>query len=553
MMKPEEVRKIWEQHQDYWASCREELEEYSRFYLTRYWTSSPLTTVRVELPSAYKVVESYVGSLFSRQPSVVVKPDVRGRGNPDVAQAVSNLFLARTREVVEDALRLALIYPSAYIKLAPVESVDPLERVGVAAIPPWEVVVDATAPTWDAQRWVGHTYMLPKEDAAQRYGVSPDRLRGQSYRRGPGAGLATPSTGTRVPTSLADLYMGGKASTREDVEQWITVLEFYDLRADRLVVWSPDYTTDGQQGGEFLFSGVKVETGTLGEDPEPVTESAGIPYKTASGRPVVPIIPLYFARNPEEPMRGYSLVGRSRDQFREVNIIRTAQAQGVRRMARNWLSRQGSLSEEAAAKLAQNVDGEVIEVDLAPGATIADILVPVPVTPIPADILSYAGTVSADIQEAGLLAPFTRGEVSRTTATEANLLAGYSATEIGRMARARDAAIARIAQTYCSILALVLGEGAEPLALPYPSGPTMLSADDLTGDMSFFAEDAGATPIADAAKRQSLVELAPLLVQLGADPAKIRKELVRSFQLPENLAEAAEVQPAPEELPPEVP
>ena len=551
MMKPEEVRKIWEQHQDYWASCREELEEYSRFYLTRYWTSSPLSQVRVELPSAYKVVESYVGSLFSRQPSVVVKPDVRGRGNPDVAQAVSNLFLARTREVVEDALRLALIYPSAYIKLAPVESVDPLERVGVAAIPPWEVVVDSTAPTWDAQRWVGHTYMLPKEDAAQRFGVSPDRLRGQEYRRGPGSGQGGPASDARTPVSLQDLYRGGRSQQdQKDVEQWVTVLEFYDLRADRLVVWSPDYMTEGKQGDEFLFSGVRVETGTLGEEPEPVTESAGIPYKTASGRPVVPIIPLYFARNPEEPMRGYSLVGRSRDQFREINILRTAQAQGVRRMARNWISRQGSLSEEAAAKLQQNVDGEVIEVDLAPGASIADVLVPVPVTPIPGDILSYAGTVQADIQEAGLLAPFTRGEVTRTTATEANLLAGYSATEIGRMARSRDAVIARIAQTYCSILALVLGDGAEPLALPYPSGPTMLSAEDLTGDMSFFAEDAGATPIADAAKRQSLVQLAPLLVQLGADPVKIRTELVRSFQLPEILAESAqEISPEAPEVP----
>jgi len=219
-------------------------------------------------------------------------------------------------------------------------------------------------------------------------------------------------------------------------------------------------------------------------------------------------------------------------------------------MARNWISRQGSLSEEAAAKLQQNVDGEVIEVDLAPGASIADVLVPVPVTPIPGDILSYAGTVQADIQEAGLLAPFTRGEVTRTTATEANLLAGYSATEIGRMARSRDAVIARIAQTYCSILALVLGDGAEPLALPYPSGPTMLSAEDLTGDMSFFAEDAGATPIADAAKRQSLVQLAPLLVQLGADPVKIRTELVRSFQLPEILAESAqEISPEAPEVP----
>lgn len=550
-MKPEEARQIWEAHQDYWSARREELDEYSRFYMTRYWRSSALDgQVRVELPSAYRVVESYVGSLFARQPSVVVRPDVRGRGNPEVAQAVSNLFLGRVREVLEDALRLALIYPSSYIKLAPVESTDPLERVGVAAIPPWEVVVDSTAPTWEAQRWVGHTYMIPLEEAAARYNVDPNDLRGQDYRRGPGSGKATPSSPGSQPLTLAQLYSGRNQPEAKDPERWVTVFEIYDLREDKLVVWSPDY----RGGDDYVFSGVKIETGTLGEEPDAVHEKSGIPYKTASGRPVVPIIPLYLAREPDEPLRGYSLVGRSRDQFREQNIMRTAQAQGVRRMARNWISRQGSLSAEAAAKLAQNVDGEVIEVDLAPGTPLESVMVPVPVTPIPGDIYNYANQISADIQEAGLLAPFTRGEATGTTATEANLLAGYTATEVGRMARTRDAVIASAAKTYCIILSLVLGDSSEPLALPYPSGPTMLSAEDLTGDMSFYAEDAGATPLADAAKRQSLVQLAPLLVQLGADPARVRQELVRSFQLPEILSESPQEEAAPTEEPlPEVP
>jgi hypothetical protein len=545
MITPAQIQQIVSAHQSYWASQREELRECHRLYMTRFFARSAMDGLtRTEVPRAYKLVESYVGSLFSRQPNVSVKPDVRARGNPDVAQAVSNLFLARARSTLENAVRIALIYPAAYLKLAPAESTDPLERITASACPPWEVLVDDTAPTWGEQRWVGHIYQVTVAEAAARYGVAEAELRGRPYQR-----VDAPRGGP-TPQTLADWYTSGQGTTQPaDTEMWIQVAEIYDLRADRLLIWSPEY----QSGTEFLFKGVKIETGTLGEEPEEVKET-GIPYRTASGRPVVPIIPIQFGADPDVPLRGYSLLARSKDQFRELNLLRSYQAQGVRRMARQWMTRAGFLSPEAAAKLAQGLDGEIIEVDAPPGTDLAPQIVPVPQTPIPADMTVYAQTVLADIQDAGLLAPFTSGEATRTTATEANLLASYTSTEIGRMARTRDEAVAAMAQTYCVMLSLVLGDSAEPLALPYPSGPTMLSAEDLTGDMSYYAEDAGATPISDASKRANLVQLAPLLVQLGADPERLRMELVRAFQLPEDLAEAAQP-PAPEAPvpPPEVP
>jgi hypothetical protein len=96
------------------------------------------------------------------------------------------------------------------------------------------------------------------------------------------------------------------------------------------------------------------------------------------------------------------------------------------------------------------------------------------------------------------------------------------------------------------MLSVVLGDDAEPLALPNPVGPTILSADDLTGDFGYWAVDAGTTPMSDLSKQQSLERLAPVLVQLGADPALILEEMVRVFQLPENLAAPAPPPPAPE-------
>ena len=215
-------------------------------------------------------------------------------------------------------------------------------------------------------------------------------------------------------------------------------------------------------------------------------------------------------------------------------------------MARQWLVRAGFLSEDGAAKISSGVDGEFIEVDVIPGTPLEGNMMPVPNVPIPADIAIYAQTVSADIDAAGLLAPFTRGEVTKSTATEQNLLASYTSSEIGRMARQRDDAISLMSQTYNTLLSVVLGDDGEPLSLPNPVGPTILSADDLTGDFQYTAVDPATTPMNDLAKRSAIQNLAPLLMQLGIDPKQVLAEIVRTFQLPESFLIPPEPEPEPE-------
>jgi hypothetical protein len=502
--------------------------------------------LRTEVPKAYAVVESYLGSLYAKDPSVVVGADLRGRGNPEVAEATANQFLKSVRQQIEDATRLALIYSPGFIKLSPVESVDPLKRVQASAIPPWQVIVDDTAHSWDNQRFVGHVYMLPVKEAMQRYGKRRDAYTTRPYVKWiESASIAGQKRG--------ESSLGIEPGQDSPYAEWVRVVEMYDLRADKLLVWSPDY----KDGTKFLFTGVKVQVGALdaevaadadsGEvETKVVHETTGIPYKTASGRPIVPIIPLYFSRDPDSPLRGYSLIERSKDQFRELNLMRTYQAQGVRRMARQWLVRAGFLSEDGAAKISSGVDGEFIEVDVIPGTPLEGNMMPVPNVPIPADIAIYAQTVSADIDAAGLLAPFTRGEVTRSTATEQNLLASYTSSEIGRMARQRDDAISLMSQTYNTLLSVVLGDDGEPLSLPNPVGPTILSADDLTGDFQYTAVDPATTPMNDLAKRSAIQNLAPLLMQLGIDPKQVLAEIVRTFQLPESFLIPPEPEPEPE-------
>ena len=547
-LTPSEVAEIVAGHDTFFDSKRSLYRECRALYLTRFWRENTYTdnVLRTEVPKAYAVVESYLGSLYAKDPSVVVGPDLRGRGNPEVAEATANQFLKSVRQQIEDATRLALIYSPGFIKLSPVESVDPLKRVQASAIPPWQVIVDDTAHSWDNQRFVGHVYMLPVKEAMQRYGKRRDAYTTRPYVKWiESASIAGQKRG--------ESSLGIEPGQDSPYAEWVRVVEMYDLRADKLLVWSPDY----QDGTKFLFTGVKVQVGALdaevaadadsGEvDTKIVHETTGIPYKTASGRPIVPIIPLYFSRDPDSPLRGYSLIERSKDQFRELNLMRTYQAQGVRRMARQWLVRAGFLSEDGAAKISSGIDGEFIEVDVVPGTPLEGNMMPVPNVPIPADIAIYAQTVSADIDAAGLLAPFTRGEVTKSTATEQNLLASYTSSEIGRMARQRDDAISLMSQTYNTLLSVVLGDDGEPLSLPNPVGPTILSADDLTGDFQYTAVDPATTPMNDLAKRSAIQNLAPLLMQLGIDPKQVLAEIVRTFQLPESFLIPPEPEPEPE-------
>jgi len=557
MLQPKDIQAILGQHDLYWDDRRERMREYRRLYMTQFWEQDGFTmndgVLRTEVPKAYAVVESYLGSLYAKNPSVRVEPDIRARGNPAVAQATANQYLLTVREQLEDATRLALIYPCSFIKLAPEQNVDPLKRVSCAALPPWEVIVDATACSWDQQRHVGHVFLMPVSEATARYKKGPEQFRTRAYSKW------IESTGIAGKDVMKGL--GANSGEVPDTDKWIRVVELYDLMDDRLLVWSPDYS-DGQ---DFLFTGVTVQVGALDAEAdaeaktpegELVHETTGIPFKSASGRPVVPILPLYFTRDPDTPLRGYSLIGRSRDQFRELNLMRTYQAQGVRRMARQWLVRAGFLSEDGAAKVSQGLDGEFIEVDLQPGLPLEGNMMPVPQVPIPADITVYAQTVDADLKDAGMLAPFTRGEVTKSTATEQNLLAAYTSSEIGRMARIRDSVITSLAFTYNVMLSVVLGDEAEPLSLPNPVGPTILSADDLTGDFQYWATDAGTTPMSDLAKQQVLERLAPVLGQLGANPQLILEEMVRVFQLPADLATpppAPPAQPSPEGAPAPLP
>ena len=529
MITPKTARTIYEAHNRYWDDRRPEMRRLRNAYLMRYWQRSRSydDSLLIETSRAYELIESYVASLFVRDPSVVVKPDLRGKGDPELTEEVANNWLLHTRREIEDALRLALIYPFSAMKLCANDTPDVLRRVDMTPVGPWDIIVDDAATSWATQRFIGHRYYLPLAEAKRKYG-------NKQYSKRTFARYIDRQDADDTPA-----YRRDEDSITEPVADFILAIEFYDLVKEKMFVWSPDF----KNGEKFLYDGVVLDVGVAEDDEELEQEKFdGIPFMTASGKPVVPIVPIYMSREPDEPLRGYSALRRMYDQIVEINTIRTFQANGIRKAARQWMVASGLLDPESMAKIAQGQDGEFIQVELSPGQDLRSAIAPVPHTPTPPELQTYEQQVESDFSRGSVMAPFTRGQATKATATEVTALAAYSASEIGRQARERDAAIAQAAQTYVVMLATLMDDGDVVVRLGGKS--QVVTPDDLRGDFSFFAQDSGSTPMSDSVKKQELTNLIPLLQSLGVSNDTILKSLVRAYDLPEDFLPEA-VPPTP--------
>jgi hypothetical protein len=497
------IRTVLDEHNHYWDDQRAEMKRYRDVYENRFWQSEYMddTMVRVETSDCFSYIEGFIASLFSRNPAVVVAKDSSIiEGNAKMAQAVVNRFLFDKREQLEIASRLALIYPSSFLKLTPTSSTDMLEKVSIRAIPCWEIIVDMDASSWDQQRFVAHTYYLSMPEVREKFGA-------KQFTAIPKVDYFTPQEKyTGVSEDLPDDYL------------YIQIVEFYDLAYDKLYFWSPNY----RDGGELL-------------------EKSGIPIRTYDDRPMSPICPLFYARKPEKPMCGLSAVSRVYDQFYEKNILRTYWANSVRRDSRQYLYKEGSLDEEALAKITAGVDGAMIAVD---EPVLDGIIKAVGVEPLSGNFDRYLSYIEQDINRGSILAPFSRGEATKATATEVTALAQYSASEIGKLARERDNAIELIAKTYLRIISL-LADDKEQAVIEVDKLPKVITVEDLDAKFKIVALDQSSTPLSEALKRANLVQLLPVLTQLGVPTAKIKEELIRIYDLPDSFLEEMEQPIAP--------
>lgn len=506
------VKSANETHVSEWAAMRGELQLYRKAFATKFWKDAAKDgdVVKVETGDAATYIESYIAALFSRAPAVEIGPDLTrptSKAAAKPAQVLVNKWLKRKprRAAFERATRLALIYPMAFLRVKPSSSLRArraIDRVDLVAVKPWNVILDTEAEDWESMRYIGHKYTLPLAEARQKF----EKNRGKN-------GFEV-LAGNRRTSYFED----GRAGVEMPTElRTVQIVEFYDLVRSQVIFWSPDFA-----GGERPID-VK---------PIPLT----LP---GTQLPAHPIIPLYYAYEPDEPVKGLSTLARFYDQIREKNLLRTFTASAVRRDARMFLAKKGALDDDAKAALASGKDGEVVEIEQDEHQTPLDkVIVPVPVPALSVNHGNYSADIESDLQRGSVLAPFTRGESSRTTATEIGVLAEYSASSIGRMARDRDEAIEGVALLF--LAHLILMQPGELAVVDVTGEPVAVLGRDLDAEWEITALDQAGTPMSRAIDQQRFVTLVTqgVLQGLQIPHAMIVRHLVRLEVLPSEFADA---------------
>jgi hypothetical protein len=514
-MKPADLQTILDTHDKYWGDKRHQMLRYKSVYEMDFWDDIDLdaeTQIRIQTNDGYGYIESFQASLFAKNPAVAVKSGVLGKGDPQKSQNIINHFLLTSRNEIENASRMALIYPMSFLKLTITERENLYERVLPVAVPPWQVIVDRDASRWDTQRFVGHIYWMTVPEAKKKFGGKFDDIGAEIV--GYFDQTAKDDTGGTRPQDPQE-------SPVAPMFRYVKVVELYDLMHDKLYWWCPERADKWLDKADF------------------------IPFRDAEDQPHPPIVPLYYNRVPDQPLVGYSAVKRVYDQLYEMNIIRSFQANAVRKASRQWLVKKGAMSDDEMARVTSGIDGLFVEVET--DDSLDTIIRPVPHQNLPAEVSRYMSDVIRDKDAGSVTAAFTRGEATKATATEIAALAAYTTSEIGRMARERDGAIEMMGRIYLLMVALFIEEAKVPTMVLLNGEAQTVKPDDLTGDFQIFAADQASTPISEAIREQRLLQNAQLLQALGVPNQKILEEIVRTMGLPEDFLETAPPAAAPEQ------
>ena len=482
-------------HKRYWDDEKRDMYKYKRAYECKFWDNlNNPSQIAIQTSDAYGYIESYISSLFTKNPGVVVKNGLKGTGDTKKAQALANDFLAKQRGPIEDASRLALIYPNAFVKMFPKDDPNVYNRVDLTPVAPWNVITDRDALRWEDSRYIGHVYYMSLPQAIERFGNK--KFSGVEYEQYFSNYMEQEEQSQRDVDSGADMF------------KYIEVCEFYDMQNDMVYFWSEQWGSD-----KFL-------------------DKTPIPFRDADNNPVVPIIPLYFNRLPDRPLIGYSAMSRIYDQIFEINMIRTFQANAVRKASRQYIVKKGILDEEQIAQITSGIDGLFIEID---DDDLAGAIRPLPQNPTPPELEFYYQSVQNDKDKGSIMAPFTRGESTRASATEIAALAAYTSTEVGRLARERDAVIERVAKVYLAMIALYINEDQLRDLVIIDGEPVVIKPEDLNEAFYVYAVDAASTPISETVRKREFIQAVPMLQGLGVPQKTLIKELINVLGLPDYI------------------
>lgn len=82
-MKPEDLKYILDQHDEYWEGQRKELLRFKAVYEMNFWEeeTDDNTQMRIQTNDGYGYIEGYQASLFAKNPAIIMKHGVSAKGN----------------------------------------------------------------------------------------------------------------------------------------------------------------------------------------------------------------------------------------------------------------------------------------------------------------------------------------------------------------------------------------------------------------------------------------------------------------------------------------
>lgn len=552
-LTPDFVYDQWRRAERRRKDQRKRMERAKNAYESRLWKSEGRDEdsdqggeIAVEVSRLPGIIQAYTGFLFLRSPRAIVSPDVEGQGDPTKAELVINrwFMLRRIHTKLSRCVGQSLLYRGSAIKLGlDLTRLRPQDRVWERTIPWWDLILDHDTLDEDDARFIGHEYWEDVAVLERRLGIDiPDDA------------IVTKKDdylSARQPENTRSLPDG---EDKNNDRRWVRVLEWYNLIDD----WESE---TGKTRGVFQLYLVEQ----LRKDKRrPLIEGA-MPFQDPDGMPCVPIIPLIFDHEMEKPFAGIAMADRVYDQCKEIALLRSAQANAVRRDARVlFVNKNAGMTEADLAQWVQGKDGSIVFVDMDKAQSWDKAFFIPKFGSLSQNYQTYEMAIEADLNQGANVPRFARGEAmgSRTTATEVRQLNQYMENRFGELARIKDAWVAEISRVLLRVMvmamkapALLLNsdkatddpEAKKPDVLTYQEGTkrvsVQVSVKDLEAEFDIGIADSASTPLTKELRKQDLVLLGDRLMGLW-DQARqgnpmataLLKSMVDLFDLPADFA-----------------